>query len=97
MIPSILSTNEFIIPTWIKNLAKLWSEGSAGDSDFIKGLQYMIQNGIIKIPLTTQTGTLHNIPPWIKNNAGWWSNGQISDEEFAKGIQYLISKGIIEL
>jgi hypothetical protein len=97
VIPSILSTNKsIIIPTWIKNTAKLWSNSSVSDNDFIKGLQYMNQNDIIKIPLATQNISLHNIPHWLKNNAGWWSNGQISNEEFVGGIQYLISVGIIE-
>ncbi len=86
------------IPTWIKNNAKWWSQGSITDSDFTKGIQYMIQNGIMKIP-QTQSGsvTSQQIPSWIKNNAGWWANGQISDDEFVKGIQWLVSNGIVKV
>ncbi|MGH2613106.1 MAG: hypothetical protein ACRDFB_08690, partial [Rhabdochlamydiaceae bacterium] len=43
-------TQSTVIPSWIKNNAKWWSQGQIGDDQFIKGLQYMIQNGIIQIP-----------------------------------------------
>jgi len=86
------------IPVWIKNNAKWWSEGSLTDDDFIKGIQYLIQQGIITIP-PTQSGsaTSQQIPVWIKNNARWWADDQISDDEFVKGIQYLISNGILKV
>ncbi len=83
------------IPSWIKNNAKWWSQGQIGDSDFIKGIQYIIQNGIMKIPQTQTSPSSNQIPSWIKNNAGWWASGQISDDEFVKGIEYLVSEGII--
>ena len=38
-----------IIPSWIKNNAKWWSEGSIGDSDFVKGIQYLIRIGVIQV------------------------------------------------
>jgi len=90
-----LSNGEVVIPVWIKNNAKWWSEDSLGDQDFIKGIQYLIQNNIMKIPPTATSGTFGQIPPWVKNTAGWWANGQISDDEFVKAIQYLVTKGII--
>lgn len=93
---SIQSSN-LQIPFWIKNNAKWWSQGQIEDSEFIKGIQYLMQQGIITIPQTTLTSTTQSnqIPGWIKNNAGWWGTGQISDGEFIKGLQYLISNGII--
>jgi hypothetical protein len=92
-------TQSIVIPSWIKNNAKWWSQGQIGDGQFIQGLQYMIQHGIIQIPIqsggsTTTSGT-PPIPAWIKHNAGWWADGQISDGEFVKGIQWLISNRII--
>ncbi len=85
------------IPSWIKNNAGWWANGQIGDADFIKGIQYLIQSGIIQIPPSTQSspGTSQQIPSWIKNNAGWWANGQIGDADFIKGIQYLVSNNII--
>jgi len=89
---------ELQIPPWVKNNAKWWSEGQIGDNDFVNGIQYMIQSGIMKIPQTQQGyGSSQQIPGWIKNNAGWWANGTITDNDFVKGIQYLIQENIIQI
>ena len=45
------------IPDWIKNNAGWWSEGAVGDSDYINSLQWLINEGIIKIPITEVTAT----------------------------------------
>jgi len=37
------------IPSWIKNNAEWWSQGLISDDDFVKGIQYLVENGIIKI------------------------------------------------
>ncbi len=86
------------IPLWVKNTAKWWSEGQIDDSDFIKSIQYLIQQQIIQIPKTFPSSNSQNqIPIWIKNNAGWWANGTIGDDDFVKGIQYLIQVNIINV
>lgn len=91
-------SEELQIPSWIKNNAKWWSEGQIGDTDFVKGIQYLIQSGIMKIPQTqSENITSQQIPSWIKNNAGWWANGTITDNDFVKGIQYLIQKNIMQI
>jgi hypothetical protein len=41
--------NPALIPNWIKTSAGGWAKGSLADGDFVKGIQYMIQYGIIKI------------------------------------------------
>lgn len=84
------------IPIWIKNNAKWWAQGQIADSDFVQGLQYLIQEKIMKIP-ETKSGLVSStkIPDWIKTNANWWADGKISDNEFVIGIQYLIANGII--
>ena len=40
-------TNE--IPSWIKNNAGWWADGSIDDNSFVQGIQYLIQNGILRI------------------------------------------------
>jgi len=86
------------IPSWVKNNAKWWAQGTLTDDDFTKGIQYMVKNGIMKIPQSHSDSSLpHQIPNWIKTNAGWWANGQISDDDFIKGIQYLANSGIIHV
>ena len=88
------------IPSWVKNTAKWWSEGQVGDSDFVKGIQYLVQQGIVQLPVQanapTTSGDTH-IPSWIKTSAGWWSSGQVSDQDFVKGIQYLVQEKIIQV
>jgi hypothetical protein len=88
------------IPSWVRNNAKWWAQNQVGDSDFIQGVQYLIQQGILKIPqtqVTQSSSSSQTIPAWVKTNAGWWANGQISDAEFEQGIQYLVSSGIIKV
>ena len=37
------------IPQWIKKNAEWWSKGTITDSDFLRGIEYLIQNEIMKI------------------------------------------------
>ena len=86
------------VPAWVKNNAGWWADGTIGDSDFITGIQYLIEEGIITIPSTTRSAsTSDTIPDWVKNNAGWWSDGTISENDFLNGIQYLIKMGIMQV
>ncbi len=87
------------IPSWIKNNAGWWADGQIDDDSFVQGIQFLIKEGIMKIPPTSQ-GTISNsneIPSWIKNNAGWWADGQIDDDSFVQGIQFLIKEGILKV
>lgn len=98
IVNSTSNAQNIVIPSWIKNNAKWWSQGQVDDSQFEKGIQYLIQNGIMKVPQTSvSTSASQGIPTWVKNNASWWANGQISDAEFVKGIQYMITNGMISL
>ena len=86
------------IPSWIKNNAGWWADGSIDDSSFVQGIQFLIKEDILKIPPTTQgTGSSNEIPAWIKNNAGWWADGSIDDDSFIQGIQFLIKEGIMRI
>ena len=40
---------DYEIPTWIKNNAGWWATDQIDDSAFLKGIQYLVQNGIIVI------------------------------------------------
>ena len=91
-------TSEYQIPSWIKNNAGWWSEGQIDDSDFVKGMEYLIEQGIMKVPKgQSENIQSDKIPSWVKNNAKWWSEGQIDDSDFVKGIQWLISNGLIKV
>jgi len=56
-----ISAEESLIPSWIKNNAKWWSEGQIGESDYISSLQYLISQGIIEIPITEVTAIEHSL------------------------------------
>ena len=85
------------IPDWIKNNAGWWATDQIDDSAFLKGIQYLIKEGIMIIPSTEISESMGSqvVPDWIKNNAGWWAADQIDDSAFLKGIQYLIKEGIM--
>ena len=97
--PSPPQSEEIEIPGWIKNNAEWWAAGQIDDNSFVQGIQYLIKEGIMTIPPTTQgAGAGSNeIPGWIKNNAEWWAAGQIDDNSFVQGIQYLIKEGIMKI
>jgi hypothetical protein len=37
------------IPSWIKNNAEWWAQGLISDDDFVKGIQFLIENGIMAV------------------------------------------------
>ena len=94
---TILDTGKIGIPSWIKDLAKMWiNEPFVTDKDFARAIGYLIEQEIIKIPYTEPgEETVSSIPEWVKNNAGWWIEGKISDTEFTMALQYLVKTGII--
>jgi len=94
-----IQTAKQSIPPWIKNNAGWWSDGQIDDSDFVQGIQYLIQQKIMSVPDTESddTAVTQQIPSWIKSNAGWWRDGLISDDDFVHGIQWLISNGIVKV
>ncbi len=84
------------IPQWIKKNADWWSKGTITDSDFLRGIEYLIQIDILKIEASNVVpSSSKEIPQWIRNNAEWWAAELISDNEFIAGIKYLIEAGII--
>jgi hypothetical protein len=87
------------IPDWVKNNAGWWANGDIDDNSFVQGIQFMIKEGLMRIPATEQgAGSQDNkIPDWVKNNAGWWANGDIDDNSFVQGIQFMIKEGLMKI
>lgn len=44
---TILVNDNLSIPTWVKNNAKWWSDGTISDTDFTSGIEYMVNQKII--------------------------------------------------
>ena len=94
--PTPVVVKPTVIPLWVKNNAKWWSEGEIADSDFVSGIQFLIESEIMKVnPPDTVDLSSQSIPSWIKNNAGWWAAGNISDQDFLSGINFMIENGIM--
>ena len=87
------------IPDWIKTYAELWATGDMSDSEFISGLDFMLEHHIIIIPNLqySEENSVSSIPNWIRNNADWWTNDLISQKEFVNSLEYLIEEQIIEI
>ena len=90
------------IPSWVKNNAVWWADGVIDDNSFVSGIQFLIENSILKIPPTrvevsaTSDSDLQ-LPSWVKNNAKWWSDGEIEDDTFVSGIQHLMKEKIVDI
>ncbi len=48
-IPSTMESSSSEIPVWIKNNAGWWADGSIDDSSFVQGIQFLVQEGFMKI------------------------------------------------
>lgn len=48
-LPNTSSVQKQIVPEWIRNNAMWWSENQIEDTDFLKGIEYLIENNIIII------------------------------------------------
>ena len=46
--PQASAVAEEKIPDWIKNNAKWWADGMISEDDFLKGITYMVEKGIIR-------------------------------------------------
>jgi len=47
--PSPMKSSISEIPVWIKNNAGWWADGSIDDSSFVQGIQFLVQEGFMKI------------------------------------------------
>jgi len=84
------------VPEWVKNTSGWWADGLIEDKDFLKGIEFLINEEIIQIgEVSTKGGQSGGIPDWVKNNAKWWHEGKINDSDFINGIKFLAENGII--
>ena len=38
-----------VLPSWVKNNARWWADGSIDDRNYVTGLQWLITNGVMTI------------------------------------------------
>jgi hypothetical protein len=85
------------VPDWIRNNAGWWAMGEITDSDFVSGIEFMLENNIIILSNVPSSGnaSTEEIPIWIRNNALWWSQDLISEDEFVNSLKFLIQEKVI--
>lgn len=99
------SAQDAQIPSWVKNVAGWWASGVVSESEFLTGIEYLVNNNIILLDFVPCNYKIQNqtispsksVPDWIKNNASWWSENLIDDVDFVNGLQYLIEYKIIKI
>lgn len=92
------NSGNYKIPQWTKHIAQWWANGQIGDDDYLKGMEYLINHGMMKIPTTQPASSMQQgIPDWIKQNAKLWSSSQLKDSDYIKGIQYLVANNMIHV
>jgi len=89
------------IPSWVKNNAKWWADGQIDDESFVSGVQFLVENNILKIPPTRvekqSIDSETSLPSWVKINVGWWADGQVTQTEFISSMQFLVKNDIIKI
>lgn len=86
------------VPDWIRNNALWWSQGEISQADFVSGLQFLIQEDILKVPATqVSENKSDKVPDWVKNTAAWWAEGKVTDADFINGVQFLMQVGLISV
>ena len=84
------------VPQWIKLNAEWWAADKISDSEFLEGIDFLLEKGIVVVPskeVTAQAGW--KIPQWVKTTAGWWSNDKVTDDDFLYAIENLVAREII--
>ena len=85
------------VPHWIKTEAKWWTTGQIADTEFVQGMQYLAQQGVITVSPAQSVSTSQGIPSWVRSDTSLWSSNQISDGEFVKAMQYLVDNGVLRI
>jgi len=105
-IPISSAQEDTQIPGWIKTVASWWAIGDISESEFLTGIEYLINNNILRLSfipcsIITEDQNVSSsaglVPNWVKNNAKWWSEGLIGDIDFINGLNYLIGEQIIKI
>jgi len=74
IIPAFSSEENLQLPDWVKNNAKWWAEGKISEQEFINSIQYLIDQGIISVGISTllqQIPFARNIPQY-DDRAQWY-------------------------
>ena len=79
------------IPLWFKGNAEWWADGLMGDDDFIQGVKFLVEEGIVSTDTNTNT-IPDEFPPNLKNDVRNWVDGLIDDGEFILELEKWIEE-----
>ncbi|MDE1845267.1 MAG: hypothetical protein KGI10_08075 [Thaumarchaeota archaeon] len=75
------TSNVVVLPNWIKKNSVWWSEGALDKSDFALAVKYIIKQGLIQIPPTSEyysiQGNSSALVDQLKKDMQLWSSGEI--------------------
>lgn len=81
------------IPSWVKNTALWWGQGQISDAEFIKAIQWMVNNGLITItptqssPAVTSANPLSSaLPTQNEIGSAWQTVGQPTNSRIIGGV-----------
>ena len=84
------------VPQWIKVNAEWWATGQISDVEFLEGVDFLFEKGIIFVPSKELKAEVNwQIPSWYKTTAAWWSEDKITDDDFLFAIENLVAREII--
>lgn len=84
------------IPQWIKLNANWWKNDKISDLEFLEGINFLFDKGIIVVSTKDMTAQSNwSIPSWYKTPAAWWYEEKITDDEFLHAIENLIARKIV--
>ncbi|MGD8707392.1 MAG: peptidase, partial [Nitrosopumilaceae archaeon] len=84
------------IPPWLKLNAEWWATGQISDSEFLEGIDFLFEKGVVFVPgKGLNPEETWSIPSWYKDIAAWWSEDKITDDEFLLAIENLVAREII--
>ncbi|MDH3677061.1 MAG: hypothetical protein OEQ12_02020 [Nitrosopumilus sp.] len=84
------------VPQWIKLGADWWVTDQISDSEFLEGIDFLFEKGIIFVPGKEVKSEVNwSIPSWYKTSAAWWSEDKITDDDFLFAIENLVTREII--
>lgn len=79
-------SNPTEIPNWIRSNAEWWADGMISDLDFVKGIEYLVSSGTIRVQTTSQID-----PPSLELDAGPSDDSTESQSEMCLGNARCIS------
>ena len=90
------------MPNWIRNTAKLWSNGEISDAEYIKTIQWLIDHKIIKVPQSANTKNKvipkqSNPPTYINKVYNFsmlqpvgWTEKENSVQDYRNNLEYAV-------